>query len=174
MLQQNSGMLQPEQLPLVNVTLCDIWRSKRCGGDGSQRGCEGDELGQHTGHCFQRAGDAVDVPGGCLPQLAGLHLTHAGFTLGQLGLCLENNLVEIFLLMCDTSAQASSGLGERRQQAGLWPSWAMLLAEWRGSCITARLHLNLPESWASPTNSLRPTYNLTPAQRDSLRPAERE
>ena len=42
---------------------------------------------------------------------------------------------------------ASCGLGERCQRAGC-VAVAVLLAEWRarGSCITTRLHLNLPQS----------------------------
>ena len=68
-------------------------------------------------------------------------------TFGQLGLQLENGLVEIFLLMCGTLVLASCGLGERCQRAGC-VAVAVLLAEWRarGSCITTRLHLNLPQS----------------------------
>ena len=68
-------------------------------------------------------------------------------TFGQLGLQLENGLVEIFLSMCGTLVLASCGLGERCQRAGC-VSVAVLLAEWRarGSCITTRLHLNLPQS----------------------------
>ena len=68
-------------------------------------------------------------------------------TFGQLGLQLENGLVEIFLSMCGTLVLASCGLGERCQRAGC-VAVAVLLAEWRarGSCITTRLHLNLPQS----------------------------
>jgi hypothetical protein len=39
-------------------------------------------------------------------------------TFGQLGLQLENGLVEIFLLKCGTLVLASCGLGERCQRAG--------------------------------------------------------
>ena len=68
-------------------------------------------------------------------------------TFGQLGLQLENGLVEIFLSMCGTLVLASCGLGERCRRAGC-VAVAVLLAEWRarGSCITTRLHLNLPHS----------------------------
>ena len=39
--------------------------------------------------------------------ISALHLTYAGFTFGQLGLQLENGLVEIFLSMCGTLVLAS-------------------------------------------------------------------
>lgn len=53
-------------------------------------------------------------------------------TFGQLGLQLENGLVEIFLSMCGTLVLASCGLGERRQQAGC-VAVAALLTEWRAA-----------------------------------------
>ena len=40
--------------------------------------------------------------------ISALHLTYAGFTFGQLGLQLENGLVEIFLSMCGTCSHPLS------------------------------------------------------------------
>ena len=76
--------------------------------------------------------------------ISALHLTYAGFTFGQLGLQLENGLVEIFLSMCGTLVLASCGLGEPRQQAGC-VAVAVLLAEWRARPSppqSPRLHSN--------------------------------
>ena len=83
--------------------------------------------------------------------ISALHLTYAGFTFGQLGLQLENGLVEIFLSIDVRNIGAGfmrpGRVGERRRQAGC-VAVAVLLAEWRarGSCITTRLRLNLHKS----------------------------
>ena len=59
--------------------------------------------------------------------ISALHLTYAGFTFGQLGLQLENGLVEIFLSMCGTLVLASCGLG-------VWASGAGKRAAWLWRC----------------------------------------
>ena len=69
--------------------------------------------------------------------ISALHLTYAGSH--SASLACSWRMASLVLASC--------GLGERCQRAGC-VAVAVLLAEWRarGSCITTRLHLNLPHS----------------------------
>ena len=55
--------------------------------------------------------------------ISALHLTYAGFTFGQLGLQLENGLVEIFLSMCGTLVLASCGRASGASKRAAWLWW---------------------------------------------------
>ena len=74
--------------------------------------------------------------------LGRLHLACADFMIDQVDPHVEVTCRDLSI----GERGVDAGLGERRQQVGC-VAVAALLAEWRarGSCVTARLHLNSPE-----------------------------